>query len=213
MQEVNGKILVHGDHSAKGIDELLEKYQKGSLTFEEKIKLFDGVYYINDGLKIINSCPMHFIKQLNNGLNLKNLKINGKTIDEIEKLKPEEQLPYLGALIKYIKKSGRKIQFVIPERDQFNTIYHEFGHLQDMQLRPPAKQKFKDESLYPKELKQWFADEKNIELANRVSTYAISGPGEFIAETYARALQGAKIADEVAELYKKLKGPSIPGVL
>jgi len=95
----------------------------------------------------------------------------------------------------------------------FKTIFHEFGHLQDMVQRPMAKGNYKDTKKYPKELKQWLEDKKKIRIAQSVSSYATEGPGEFIAEVYSKLLCGAEIKKEALELYKEMNGPSIPGII
>ena len=86
------------------------------------------------------------------------------------------------------------------------------GHLQDMKPRVSACSKFNyDSSKYPKELKEWVDNDDYITAANRISSYAADGPGEFIAETFARMINGNKIPDEVLALYNKLEGPKVPG--
>lgn len=51
-----------------------------------------------------------------------------------------------------------------------------------------------------------------MQTANRVSEYASHGEGEFVAETFAKLMDGAKLPDDVIELYKRVKGPVIPGI-
>ena len=46
--------------------------------------------------------------------------------------------------------------------------------------------------------------------AGKISEYAQSGIGEFIAETYARMIAGRPIPEDVKVLYKKYKGPELP---
>lgn len=48
--------------------------------------------------------------------------------------------------------------------------------------------------------------------AGKISTYAQSGIGEFIAETYAAMIAKRKIPDDVMSLYKKYKGPELPAM-
>ncbi len=50
---------------------------------------------------------------------------------------------------------------------------------------------------------------ENMQLANSVSLYSTDGPGEFVAEVFARTLNGAKFPKAVMDLYKKLNGPKI----
>lgn len=95
----------------------------------------------------------------------------------------------------------------------FSTIYHEMGHLQDMKPRCLTTDKCGyDISKYSQELKDWVNNEDNIRIANNVSEYASHGPGEFIAETFAKLVEGRKVSQEVKDLYKKLGGPEIPNM-
>ena len=53
------------------------------------------------------------------------------------------------------------------------------------------------------------SDEKIQQIAGKVSWYAQSGIGEFVAEVYAKLIKGEEIADDVLALYKKYNGPMI----
>ena len=120
---------------------------------------------------------------------------------------------------KIVKERGEKPELLpicldcdMKKVSPFETIYHEMGHLQDMKPRVSACSKFNyDSSKYPKELKEWVDNDDYITAANRISSYAADGPGEFIAETFARMINGNKIPDEVLALYNKLEGPKVPG--
>jgi hypothetical protein len=70
-------------------------------------------------------------------------------------------------------------------RTPFNTIYHEMGHLQDTIYRVSPADLFESAKEYPKLLKEWLSNNKNLCTASKVSGYATTGPGEFIAETFA----------------------------
>ena len=55
-----------------------------------------------------------------------------------------------------------------------------------------------------------FLHDKNIQQASgKVSSYAQSGIGEFIAETYAQMMAHKKIPDDVLALYRRYKGPEL----
>lgn len=45
--------------------------------------------------------------------------------------------------------------------------------------------------------------------AGKVSEYAQTSIGEFIAETYAKMVRGDKITDDVMKLYEKYNGPKL----
>ncbi|MBR5506801.1 MAG: hypothetical protein IKV88_02005, partial [Clostridia bacterium] len=110
-----------------------------------------------------------------------------------------------------LKSLNVRIVFDIDSRSAFHTIYHEMGHLQDMQPRCDAIHKYNYEyDKYPNELKDWVDNQEYMQTANRVSGYAAHGPGEFIAETFADLIEGKNVKKEVLDLYKKLKGPMLP---
>ena len=60
---------------------------------------------------------------------------------------------------------------------------------------------------------EFLTNQETQELAGRVSTYAKSGIGEFIAEYYQRMAQvrkyGGTMAEDVEALYKKYNGTMI----
>ena len=67
--------------------------------------------------------------------------------------------------------------------------------------------KFK--KLYP-DLYEFITNQNTQQIAGKVSSYAQSGIGEFIAETYRNMISGHKIPDDVMQLYRKYKGPELP---
>ena len=79
-----------------------------------------------------------------------------------------------------------------------------------MVLRTPAKGKYTNPDDYPKELLDWLNDPRKMQIANCISPYATTGPGEFIAEVFAYCANGNKINPDVEKLYKELKGPRLP---
>ena len=67
-------------------------------------------------------------------------------------------------------------------------------------------EKFKKK--YP-DLYEFVTEKCNLQTSGKISAYAQSGIGEFIAETYARMIDGKTIPDDVMALYRKYKGPEI----
>lgn len=56
-----------------------------------------------------------------------------------------------------------------------------------------------------------FVNDKEIQqTAGKVSSYAQTGIGEFIADTYAKMIGKQTLPDDVMQLYKKYKGPELP---
>ena len=41
----------------------------------------------------------------------------------------------------------------------------------------------------------------------------MTGPGEFIAEVYAKLLSGEAVPIKALELYKQMRGPKIPDII
>ena len=62
---------------------------------------------------------------------------------------------------------------------------------------------------YP-DLYEFVTKQEIQQTAGKVSGYAQSGIGEFIAEVYAKMVEGKKIPDDVMELFRKYKGPELP---
>ena len=67
-------------------------------------------------------------------------------------------------------------------------------------------QKFKER--YP-DLYNHLMDENIQQTAGKVSWYAQTSIGEFVAEVYAKLVSGAKLPDDVMALYKKYNGPML----
>ena len=142
-------------------------------------------------------------------------------LDKVEIIK-EIETNKLAEIIKYTEEyTGKKekfypIELCIDELDKsspFATVYHEMGHLQDMKPRCLTTAKYNyDYSKYSQELKDWVDNDDNIRIASRVSGYSTSGPGEFIAETFAKLVEGRKVSQEVKDLYRKLGGPELPNM-
>ena len=69
-------------------------------------------------------------------------------------------------------------------------------------LSNPDKFKKKYPDLY-----EFITEKTKLQTSGKISAYAQSGIGEFIAETYARMIDGKTIPDDVMALYRKYKGP------
>ena len=52
-------------------------------------------------------------------------------------------------------------------------------------------------------------DQNIQQTAGKVSWYAQTSIGEFVAEVYAKLVSGAKLPDDVMALYKKYNGPML----
>ncbi len=199
--------------------DLLTQLKNGKATFEEKVYLYEiAKFFLNRDREcnraIIKVCleNKEYMKILKDaGVNVANLfkpvskELYNKTIGEIN-----DALSKAGIEVKPVVPSGKEGWHISP----FSFIYHEMGHLQDMKPRVLAVDKFNyDETKYSEELKKWVNNKEYMETALEVSDYSTYGPGEFIAEAYAEMIAGNKLSDRVLDLYKKLGGPSIPGIV
>ena len=70
----------------------------------------------------------------------------------------------------------------------------------------PAKFKKRYPDLY-----EFLTNQEYQQAAGKVSEYAQTSIGEFIAETYAKMVRGDKIPDDVMKLYEKYNGPKLGG--
>ena len=163
-------------------DTLLQKYYQSpkDLSFEEKLRLIESYDYL-----------------MNNVHNLKKgLKTGAKGV-----------------------KSDKVLLGELQSENHF--IYHELGHLQDF-FNNGMKQHLKSPFMYdinirrdalnilPTKSHEEFINTQSIqETAGKVSNYAKTSRDEFIAETYARLIEGEKLHEDVMALYKKYNGPMI----
>lgn len=211
INKKDGKYAFGDLFEADELADLINKYKSGKLNFNDKIQLQDSLSRCIDFANTHKNSPYFFIKQFYKQMpDLE--KVLGK-LEDIQKLPVEKQHEIFEKITKQAKKSGKlRYEFIVTD-SPFRTIYHEMGHLQDMIKRCPTTDKFNfDETKYPSELKEWVNDKWKQQVSNSVSGYASHGPGEFIAETFAQALSGKKLDDDVIRLYKELQGPSIPNI-
>ena len=101
------------------------------------------------------------------------------------------------------KKAGIKIE----DRGQIDELENRWGGttykgFEDLLKKNPEKFK----KMYP-DLYNHLKDEETHNTALKVSSYAGTSIGEFVAETYAKMISGEKIPDDVMKLYKKYNGP------
>lgn len=177
---------------------LLDKFENGALDFDGQILLFDTLRKYRMVLTSLVKSPLNTYKQIASGK---------------EGIKTMEAMPHdkqKATILKILNSPKFNVKIDVHNlKTPFETIYHEMGHIQDKVERVAAKGKFNSPSEYPAALKEWLDNCSNMEIANSVSVYAASGPGEFIAETFAKVMNGAKISDAAKQLYLKLNGPDM----
>lgn len=145
-----------------------------------------------------------------------------KSVEELEKMTKKEQMDYLfkasRSLIGLPVNQQPSSTILASKRSVFDTLYHEEGHLfhhkntildyEDMHV-VYNKQTGKPDKIGA--LAKGFLESKEEQfIASTVSRYAKNSPLEFVAEVYARMLNGEKFGDDVMNLYNKYKGPVLP---
>lgn len=145
-----------------------------------------------------------------------------KSVEELGKMTNKEQMDYLfeasDALTGLPFNQHPSSKILASKRSVFNTLYHEEGHLfhhkntildyEDMHV-VYNKQTGKPDKIGA--LAKGFLESKEEQfIASTVSRYAQNSPLEFVAEVYARMLNGEKFGDDVMNLYNKYQGPSLP---
>lgn len=205
---------------------LLEKYTTGNLTYIEKWQFYCT---FSEGIHSPLKNPMNVLKFLSK--KYPELKLN---IKELSSKTIEEQKLEMKKIIKKLKDEGKSITLVVDKCAlPYEITYHELGHNQHcvsdyivmgINDRKAFENKHHDFSLKKGDwdamhnngqIQIWhepileFFESKNQTIAREVSNYAATNPAEFIAETFARKMQGYKFSDKVEALYKKYNGPEI----
>jgi len=143
-----------------------------------------------------------------------------KELSELEKMPKEKISDYIvdlhSDLMKHLRFNQIPKSTLCPAtHSNFTTIFHELGH-----ANHERKAMFKYARMhvsYDKKnptigkLAEHFKNSAEEQLiASTVTNYAKHSPLEFVAEVYARMMEGHTFGDDVMNLYKKYKGPEIP---
>lgn len=208
----NGDVtaLFRDMEEIRPLAEKIHKYNNGEIkTFKDKLGLYNNLCGCQDEINTIFTYPDRGIKAILNSeaktiLASKNIETN---LDVINKYTLKQKQELYKKMMVELSADGVEINIKHQARTEFQTIYHELGHLQDKVVRPGTIYNYNNPSEYSQELKAWLNDSNAINTASRVSEYSTAGPGEFIAETYAGLIEGRKFPEEVMTLYKKLGGP------
>lgn len=212
---MNGKYSYPEIFSTNTIKELLQKLDKfrnhpNNCSFKEKVELYENLLQVSKEDASFILYPINRIKSILQTPEAKErissigLEYN---IDNIAKMSIDEQLDLL---MKYIRGANIKQSFKLTSC--FDSIYHEFGHLNDPKLSSRAftREVYDTQKIaYPTELKEWLNNTEKQRIAGKVSCYATENPAEFIAETFAKLIEGSKVSDDVMALYKKYGGPAL----
>lgn len=146
-------------------------------------------------------------KKVNFSKDLEELITKYKTNPKNLSLKEKISLDFwINDLIEAINSGSTNFQ----KKSPFHVIYHEIGH--DLHAIEGAK--WLEEittgriSAKTQSLCNEFKN-KHIQIAGQVSEYACTNPAEFVAEVYAKCLNGQTFSDDVMALYKKYGGPAL----
>lgn len=207
-----GKRVLYSPDDMKYIKEKVERFKSGKMTsVSDKLELFHNLRRVSDDYARVYKHPGSAVELLfENKNNSTFFQSYPDFIANFKQVKESDQ----GSLLLDMFDDSSRLTMPFIRDNKFNTFHHEFGHIQDRAERVCTTLDCNNVySKYPKELKQWVDNKDNIKTALKVSEYSTSGPGEFIAETYAGLMSGRQFSQDVLELYKKLHGPSIPGIV
>lgn len=135
----------------------------------------------------------------------KNIEID---LDKLSKLSKEKQSAFISDVLGELELLKLKDATLYPKRNisEFDTLYHEMGHLQHFRNTSFFSQIYGKLSDNPKQIAKFTNNPTAQKIASKVSWYAQTQPNEFVAEVYAKLCNGVKFDDETMKLYKKLGG-------
>lgn len=189
-------------------------------SLKNNLKTFE-----NNGIKVdVDSFAKLSTKEQSKKLNEYFLEIQNKGIKVVLKipyLKPEKtiyhEMGHLQDFAKNLKNMDIK-QFEFPSWKEFwnssknvdiRHVDNRWGGLTYKGYKGKFEnepEKFKKQ--YP-DLYEFLTNQDYQQSAGKVSSYAQTSIGEFIAETYAKMVRGEKIPDDVMTLYNKYNGPKL----
>ena len=189
-------------------------------SLKNNLKTFE-----NNGIKVdVDSFAKLSTKEQSKKLNEYFLEIQNKGIKVVLKIpymKPEKtiyhEMGHLQDFAKNLKNMDIK-QFEFPSWKEFwnssknvdiRHVDNRWGGLTYKGYKGKFEnepEKFKKQ--YP-DLYEFLTNQDYQQSAGKVSSYAQTSIGEFIAETYAKMVRGEKIPDDVMTLYNKYNGPKL----
>ena len=189
---------------------LLEQYAKLSLHPNEFTR-FDAAYsalLMDDYIaaaNIVKKNPTYFLEIANKNVKLKSILENNGidlSIDKFSKLSPEKQKEYMKNFFNISYKNNIVYFGHSSHRGngKFDTLYHEMGHL--LHSKNVSISEYMWGHLSKKSTKEFLSDNAKLETAGKISWYAQTDPEEFVAETFSALCSGAKLPDDVMELYR-----------
>lgn len=127
---------------------------------------------------------------------------------EIFEKSSDEQKAILDDCLKQLSKKYGYISIQSKDRfmSEFDTLYHEMGHLQNWGNSSFYDLVFGKLSGKQKNIEAFLKDFDKQQTAGKVSWYAQTQPQEFVAETFAQLCNGKKLDDDVIQMYRKYNG-------
>lgn len=184
-------------------DELSKKTTEEQVKYVEDIlkKMFDdNCPYVNQfDLTVPEATIYHEMGHLQDyAVNLKNL--------DLAKWKYSN-------IVRIVKDSWNDAQKGKKSTDQAITLDEIGNHWGSIHTDEKIKELFEN---HPDDFKKCFpglyeflTNQQNQQTAGKVSSYAQSGIGEFIAEVYKDMISGKQIPEDVKKLYEKYNGPKL----
>lgn len=215
IKEENGKFSLNEDFSNPKLDILLleageKKAQLASLSYDEKIDLYNKIRVIYEQTSQLNRFPKQLIvKMLEAGCWGEFKSDDVELFSQI--LFSKRQDENFSTLYEFLKEYN-SLNFDIKDNSfKHKTLFHEIGHLQDFDIfyYLPSIDQYRDSKEYPKKMNDWLNDKEAMKAAFEVSPYACYGAPEFVAESYSWLLEGKKLPPKAQELYDKLNAPKV----
>ena len=227
----------------KNFTEYLDKYYNDSskLSLDELRTIHTTLKYMNEAVRMPKNYPITMLRNLQNEFEKNGIKISIEEfsklsneeqskflIDSLRKLKEKGEYKFVEVRrhfpdetiyheMGHLQDYGKNLKEVFSKSYKdlnSNAIDNRFGSITSnaglKSLWEKDKEQFKKK--YP-DLYEFLTNQETQELAGRVSTYAKSGIGEFIAEYYQQMAQarkyGGTMVEDVEALYKKYNGTII----
>ena len=204
------------------ITELLKKvYKKTPLTITEKRNLLLSMHNLSDKTSLVKDAPLNIFKEIEKQqaeyLTAQGIKID---FEALSKKSIQEQSQELKTLLEKLNKQRKFINVPWEYETIDDSIFHEFGHLQDivinkdLAVKPSENiKRYSTREFFEKnpehKMPEFLTSSEEQNIAGKVSDYATEGIGEFIAEAYQKMVQGITLDKDVMALYKKYKGPML----
>ena len=211
MESIQTKGIPRGADYSK-VKKLLEKYKAMQRNPNDysKINWTNMLLEIEDMLSNLIEPARGLSMLWKNKKTQKMLIESGINLDleKIFLMPKKEQSKILQNCLEIFEKNGIIINLKGASRysSEFDTIYHEIGHLLNQKNSSLYTQIFGKLSDRKSQVAKFRQDFQKQTTAQKVSNYAQTNPKEFVAEVFAQLCNNKKPDDDVMELYKYYNG-------